>query len=556
MKRNKLGVLLLTTTILLTSILAGCSESSNKPASTNKPTSTPAGQEQGEEAVTTFKLGEEPVNFSYYVHYDWWTTEPWGVNPNSKWVTDNLKVNVTPIQSGGAAEQKLSTMIVSGELPGAIMMDRGQEVERLRSAGVLVPLDDYLDKYPNLKRLAGEETLNMLRSEDGKLYQFPNWYTSAPNGNGGWVVNTKIYKELGEPKLETFDDLYEYLKLVKANYKNVVPLEVGRKASGLDAMFAGFAEDSPVSYAQMKAYPEGNELKSILENDAWVETMVYSNKLFREGLMTQDALTQTNDQVQEKLNSGRVAVIIGTNTTNEGREGNNAWKSIDPDGGYHMIWPIHKEGVDKNKVYPNGYNTLGWNVNVITTSAENPEGIFAYLDWMTGEEGQRIMFFGPQGLYYDEIDEDGSPIPNDAWYNTADDVKDEQKLEAYVWAGNATFVDTAKTKIELALPEDKRNWGVTAQTNVAWKTSKNVTEFNNIDPAPDTDLGIIQKQVADGEAGIITEYVGKILFAKSEADVLALIEQAKKETVQLGYNDALKYRTEKWQENVKRTNAN
>jgi putative aldouronate transport system substrate-binding protein len=550
MKRTKLGVLLLSVILTLSAVLAGCT-GSNSGGSTNNGASNGQG-----ETSDAFVFGETPLDFTYYVHYDWWTTEPWGESPNSKWVQENLNINVEPIQSGGAAEQKLSTMIASGELPGAIMMDRGQSVDRLQNADVLVPLDPYLDKYPNLKRLAGEETLNMLRSDDGKLYQFPNWYTSAPNGNGGWVINTKIYKELGEPKLETFEDLYAYLKLVKENYPDVVPLEVGRKASGLDPMFSGFAEDHPVTYAQMRAYPDGNELKSILENDAWVEMMLFASKLFREGLMTQDALTQTNDQVKEKLNTGRVAVLIGTNTTNEGREGHNAWRTIDPEGGYKMIWPIHKKGVDKDKVYPNGYNTLGWNVNVITTSAENPEGIFAYLDWMTGEEGQRIMFFGPPGLYWDEVDEDGAPIPNDAWVNTPQAEKDEQKLEAYVWAGNATFVDTTKTKIEMALPEDARDWGTTAQTTVAWKTSKNVTEFNNIDPAPETDMGIIHKQIADGEAGLITEYIGKILFAQSDAEALELIEQAKKETAQLGYDKALEYRTEKWQENVNRIKGN
>lgn len=550
MKGRRRTVTLLLNLLIVAALLTACSGNGGNTANGGATDSN--GNQQQTKEEESFVFGEDPVDFSYYVHYDWWTTEPWGVNPNSKWVQENLKVSVTPLQSGGAAEQKLSTMIASGELPGAIMMDRGQNVERLRNAGVLVPLDQYLDKYPNLKRLAGEETLNMLRSDDGKLYQFPNWYTSAPNGNGGWVINTKIYKELGEPKLETYDDLYAYLKLVKEKYPNVVPLEVGRKAAGLDVVFSGFANDQPVTYAQMKAYPEGNQLKSILDNQAWIETMLFASKLFREGLMTQDALTQTNDQVKEKLNTGRVAVLVGTNTTNEGREGHNAWRTVDPEGGYKMIWPLHKSGVDKNQVYPNGYNTLGWNVNVITTSAKNPEGIFAYLDWMTGEEGQRTMFFGPQGLFYDEVDENGGPIPNEAWVNTPQAEKDEMKFEAYVWAGNATFVDTVKTKIEMDLPEEARDWGTTAQTTVAWKTSKNVTEFNNISPAPETDLGIIDKQVADGESGIITEYVGKILFAKNDDEVMKLIEQAKQETTKLGYDEVLQYRTEKWQENVKR----
>ncbi|MFF2885448.1 extracellular solute-binding protein [Paenibacillus sp. NPDC057967] len=525
--------------------LSGC-------AGKNAPAATPGTNTGGDKGNQTdqksdgFQFGDTPFNFTYYVNYDWWTTEPWGASPNSKWVQDNLHVTVEPIQSGGAAAQKLSTMIASKELPDAMMMDRGPDVERLRQAGALVPLDDFIDKYPNLKKWAGEETLNMLRSPDGKIYQFPNWFTAAPTGNDGWFVNKKIYEELGRPKLETFDDLHAYLKKVQETHPDLIPLEVGREGQGVEVMFAGFANDHPSQFSYMKAFTQGDKLVTIYDNDAYKETMTFASQLFREGLITQDALTQKEDQVKEKLATGRVAVFVGGNATNLGREGHNALRSSDPTAGYEFIWPLAKPGVDKNKIYPNGYNALGWNVNVITTNAENPEAIFAYLDWMTGEEGQRIMFFGPPGSYWDEVDGEGAPVPNDKWFSTPQEEKDKEKLEAYVWAGNATYVDTTKSKIEANLPEEQRNWGAVAQLNVAWKTSHNNTQFNNIDPAPDTDEGVILQQVND----IAKEYFGKMLFAKNDSEVLSLIESAKKETNSLGYDKVLDFRTNVWQENL------
>lgn len=89
-------------------------------------------------------------------------------------------------------------MIVGGDLPDVIFTDRGSSVERLVQAGQLVALDDYYEKYPNFKKYVKESTLNLLRSEDGKIYQIPNWYTSGQFGNGGWMVNKDIYNELGE----------------------------------------------------------------------------------------------------------------------------------------------------------------------------------------------------------------------------------------------------------------------------------------------------------------------------------------------------------------------
>ena len=43
--------------------------------------------------------------------------------------------------------------------------------------------------------------------------------------------------------------------------------------------------------------------------------MLYISKLFREKLISQDALTQTTDQVKEKVMTGRFAVYAGSSPT-------------------------------------------------------------------------------------------------------------------------------------------------------------------------------------------------------------------------------------------------
>lgn len=78
-----------------------------------------------------------------------------------------------------------------------------------------------------------------------------------------------------------------------------------------------------------------------------------------------------------------------------------------------------------------------------------------------------------------------------------------------------------------------------------------MTQFNNIDPAPETDEGIINQQVTE----TANEYFGKILFAKSDAEVLSLIEEAKKTTTGLGFDKVNEFRTIKWQENLKLING-
>lgn len=547
MSANKKSFLLLVCTLSMSLLLAACGgNSSGTGGDAAKPET---GKTAEADPSKPFVFGETPLTFSFYGNYDWYTMNPWGQDPATKWIQDNKKVTVEAIQSGGAALQKFNTMIASGQLPDVIWGDRGTDVEKLRKAGKLVALDPYLEKYPNLKKWAGEKTLNMLRSEDGKLYQFPNWYTKNPMGNGGYAVNNKIYKELGSPKLETFDDLYAYLKLVKEKYPDVIPFEVGLSGQGIDFLYAGMAEDRNVGQVSLRVVPQGNELKSLFSDPVYREAMIFANQLFREKLITQDAITQTRDQVKEKINNGRVAVYGDFETTVLGTEANSMLRAKDPEGGYTMIWPLHKAGVDPKKVWVNEFDSLGWNVSVITTSAKNPEGIFAYLDWLTGEEGERIIFWGPEGMYWQGTNDKGAPIYTDKYKN---EVEERTKLMAiwdtFQWAGNTAFIDGSKADNELKLPEDKRDWATVSQTSVAWKTSFDATEFGNIRPLPDTAEGMILQRVSD----IADKVRAKVLFAKDEQEVIALLDKAEQDAQKAGYDKLLKFETAKWQENLKK----
>lgn len=540
---NKRWLWLVILALAAAALLAGCGGQDGdapKPAGGGAENPAPNAAEAGEE-------GLKPYTFSFYGNYDWMVTEPWGADPVSKWIQENWKLTVEPVQSGGAAAAKLNTMIASGTLPDVIMMDRGADVERLRRGGQLVALDEYVEKYPNFKQYAGDEVLNLLRAEDGKLYQVPNWYIAdVGDGNSGWVINTKIYKALGSPPLETFDDLYAYLKRVKETYPDVVPFETGIGAQGVEIMSSGFAEFHPAKFMASRFYNDGERLASIFEDPAFRETMLFASKLFREKLMTQDALTQRDDQVKEKLNAGRVAVFAYGDAANYGRDAHNGFSSIDPEGGYAPIWPIRKAGLDKNNIKVSEFNKLGWNVLVITKNAKDPERIFAYLDWLTGPEGQRIAFFGPQGLYWDETDANGYPVPNETSKSTPQTEKAKQKLGTFNWVGNTSFVNAAKAEYEKQLPEDQRNWTTHAQQNFYWRTSMDMTAYVNLAPPPDSEEGIAKTMIDD----IYRTAFAKMLFAASDEEVLNLIDEAHREAMNAGYDKLLQYYTDKWKENL------
>lgn len=543
----------LTLSLATVMLLAGCS--SGKEAVT--PTEQPKGTEATKAPVATegavksagITLGDKPIDFTFYGHYDWYTMPPWGEDAATAWIKDKKKVNVTAIQSGGNAEQKLSTMIASTSLPDVIWLDRGKDVEKLREAGMLVALDDYIEKYPNLKKWTNESTLNLLRSSDGKIYQFPNWYTTRPNGNAGYVINMKIYNELGAPKLETFDDLYSYLKLVKSKANGVTPYDPGIEGQGIDLLMSGFAIDYPTTYVASRAVPKGDKLTSIFADPVYRESVVYANKLYSEKLITQDALTQTQDQVKEKLLTDRVAVYADSSPTEASALGHNALKAQDPNHpGYNMIWPLHKEGVDKTKVWPGDWTQLGWNVSVITKNAKDPEAIFAFLDWYTGEEGMRTIFWGPDGLYWNGVDSEGGPQFNDKYFSDKEEVsKLMNTTNEFQWAGNTVYVDSTKSRIENKLPVEKRNWETRWQSEITWKTQYNSTQFLNMAPPPESEEGITAQRIDD----IFKETRAQALYAKSAEDVIKILDKAEKDAQSAGYEKLLAYQTNVWQKNLK-----
>ncbi|MFC5404894.1 extracellular solute-binding protein [Cohnella soli] len=545
MKKRKTLVLPVVLSAAMLLALAGCGGGNNDKA--------PAASAAGSGQASSFEFGKTPLSFSFYGNYDWYTMNPWGGDPATKWIKDNLKVDVESIPSSGASSQKFATMLASKNLPDVIWLDRGPDVEKLVKAGMVVPLDAYLDKYPNLKKYAGEATLNMLRASDGKLYQFPNWYTNRPMGNGGYAVNIEIYKALGEPKLETFDDLYAYLKQVKEKYPKVVPFETGLSGNGMDMLYAGMAADHPIQNLVMRGVPQGDKLTSLFTDPVYRETMKYSSKLFREKLITQDALTQTWDQVKEKLNNGTVAVYGSYDTAGVVPNADELVKQKNPAGGYKFIWPIHKEGVDPNKVWVNQYDTLGWNVSLITKSAKNPEGIFAYLDWLTSPEGERVIFWGPEGMYWKGTDETGAPIYTDKYIQDKEErTKNMAIWDTFQWAGNTSYIDGSKAANELRLPADKQSWDTVFQTQVAWKTSYDATEYNGIEPIQESEEGVIAQQV-----GQITEQSrAKILFAKSDEEVDAILDKAEKDAQAAGYAKLLEFKAKIWQANLQKLKGN
>ncbi|QJC54429.1 extracellular solute-binding protein [Paenibacillus albicereus] len=502
----------------------------------------------------------KPVSFSQFVLYDWYTPPTWAERPHAGWITRELGVEVRPVRAAGSPPTQLNAMVVGGSLPDALVLDRGKDVERLAAAGLLVPLDGYLAAYPEFERTIGRDTLDMLRSSDGRLYQIPNWFIRGEEGSGNaaYLVNRTLHRALGSPPLDTWEQLEAYLRRVKAAFPEVVPLEAGETRDGaepqlLGMLYSGADEGRNPAFAAPGAggvfgVPREGRLTSVYRDPAFRETVRFANRLYREGLARPDGLTQTRDQIVERLKRGGAAVFASYDAVVEGvgREVNHALAEARPGEGYDAVWPLRRSGVDPERVYPGGYNRLGWNVNVITRAASDPEAIFSFMNWAVSEEGQTIFFFGPPGLFYDRV-EDGVPIPNEAYERRDPGAYDQLKLGEFNWYGNTSFINAAKAERESRLAGRGSDWTASAQARITFRTSLDMTEFSNLDPLPSSPEGIVMERLRQH----YKETVPRLLLARSEREAERELEEAAEEADRLGYGAVLEWKTARWRDNLR-----
>ncbi|MGH4049769.1 MAG: extracellular solute-binding protein [Clostridium sp.] len=538
MKKGLLSKSLLVSLALalsLGTIVTGCKKKvdSTKPADVTQTS-----------ALKDFKNTE----LTWYINYDWAGDTGWGTDTTTKYLLDTYGIKVKWVTSNGASKQKLATMIASSELPDIITLERGADTNQLVSAGVLHPIDDYVKKYPNLMKWSTPKGLKVLASPvDDKLYGVPNWYTNEkhPLGNSGFVLNEKYYKELGQPKINNLDDFYSYLKSIKAKYPDVIPMSFGAGLTGGDVFYSLFAEKRDKEAAKSFFYKSGNELKSVFQDPAYQEYLLYVNKLYREGLMSSEDFTMKQEQWAQKANNGKIGAFAADDALGGTQEIDQAYRKNDPQGGYAQIEPPAKAGIDKSKVTPSAYSSAGWNHTVITNSAKDPEKIYALLDWLTGPDGQMISNYGPKGLYWDEtVDYEGTKVPvlTDKWRNKVD----YSEIGEINWVANGAWNAVASAYDNEKNPPKAGTWDVAKETKISQKFSYNTDEYLNITPDPTSQEGIIYQSVKDE----LTKDIAKVVLSKTEADAKKEIESADANATKLGFDKVLKVMTDSWQKNL------
>ena len=332
--------------------------------------------------------------------------EKTGVKVKETWLT------------GQTAEEAIGTIIAGGEYPDFIEGASGQQ--QLYDAGALVALDDYLDKYPNIKEFFTEQEWDSLRQDDGHIYwipQFSNIYgeeKACEHNDEAFWIQTRVLKWAGYPEVTTMD---EYFDLIERYNKENPTMEDGTKNIPYTILcddWRYFCLENAPQF--LDGYPndgscivDPDTLKIIDYNttDTAVKYFKKLNEEYHKGIVDTESFTQTYDEYISKLSTGRVLGMIDQ-WWDFAYTAGDAIKSagLDKQGCNYVPLPITIEKGLKNQWHNSGGVVNTGTGLAITVSCDDVEGALQFVNDLLGQEVHDLRFWGVKDTDY-QVDDKG-----------------------------------------------------------------------------------------------------------------------------------------------------
>lgn len=510
----------------------------------------------------------EPYEFDAYYSYQG-SVKPWGEDAASKYMNEKFNIKVNYSCPEADADSKLNLMISSDDLPDVIILDRNANWLKLINLGKLVDINTLKYEGCSFDEDILESTQKLL-SVNGGLYGIPNWARKgATGGNMSWMVNHDVYEQLGSPELKTLEDLHQFMldakeKGVKtSDDQSIFPWLPRQDDNGfytVSAIYRSYGNPNLIDTYWSQA---DNDVKLAVYDDNYIAALKIANQWYKEGLFPETTYTDSNDQFVEKLSNGRAAITyydFSQDDTNHFRtllqekDGNTydllGWELKDS-----PIYPA-ADGVDY--VYGEEGGTVGWNVNCITTKAENPQRIFDLYSWMLTKDGSINMMYGPEGGLWEGKDENGNPILKKPEEELTSDEKNAAGCWFWSQPAHSDNVDLTKYAVNEQQPEESRSWVISIQDHVftpedsihpAIPGQKFMTDENtglSLEIDPTEDLGMSRQAITDE----CKMRIPQIIMASDDATFDKLVQDLKDFAESNQVHDIEKIYTDKRASNI------
>ena len=512
MKQNKLWF---TPFVLLLIIfmIVGCSQQGN---STAKDSSNSAEKQPNKEGSN-----DDIVELDMFVDHSWWPLKDFsGEIPEEITTKTGVKLNITVATD----EKQLPLMIASGDLPDLVYTSN--EFQRLSDPNLSYPWDELIKEYAPDFSLHPDK-IGANTASDGKFYTIRNNFSpedewaehegKALISGPGLALRKDILEELGDPKIESLEDLDHVLGMVKEKHPDMTPLVFAITPTWTKGYFAtqfGAAIDGFVE--------KDGELMHALRQPELLEMYKYMNTLYRNGyILAENYAYKSEDQAKQLVTGGK-AFAYSWMTNSADRL--NA-EIEDKDFTFVQLSNMLTEDA---KSYQ--YNT-GWSGVFITKNNKNPEASIKFMEYLFSDEGNKTAFWGVEGKDWNWNDE-GYPV----FTFDKQDQKLQQQKGSYWWgllSGSA--VSEALFNYQ---PDSETTKAQEVFTSIAeWKPAVGLVE-----PKADSKEQVIATNIEN----MITNEEAKVFLAKSDEEAEKAFNNMVKQAEKIGLEELEKWANEKY----------
>jgi len=308
--------------------------------------------------------------------------------------------------TGQTAEEAVGMLIASGEYPDFINW-----TPQLQDAGAVVAIDEYLDKYPNIKNFWSESQWNTLKQEDGHIYSIPQFgninekLMDTTQGGEAFWVQTRVLKWANYPKVESLDQLFTLLEdYYKANPtmsdgSAVIPFEV------LCYDWYYFCLENPPQF--LDGYPNNGrcivdpltfKVSDYNVTDTAQRYFKKLNEEYKKGIIDPEFMTMNHDQFLEKISSGRVLCMVEQKWDFQTAE--DAIKTQKLEGCTYVPLGITIDPGMKSMYYAANEPAVLSGGLAITTSCKDIEGALQFINDLLSPEIITLRSWGVEGVDY------------------------------------------------------------------------------------------------------------------------------------------------------------
>ena len=230
----------------------------------------------------------------------------------------NVRLNIIPDTEG-----TYETLVESGDLGDIVVWgDNGAEYKKAVQLGLLYDWEegDLCKTYAPMiwKNCQIALETNRKISGDGHIYGIGHGVAMSKDDHQSffytWDIRWDLYKQLGYPKVKNLDDYLELLKKMK----EICPKDENGRETYAVSLWPDWDGDM-VMYVKSMAtayygYDEhhvglynpknGEYYDALMENGPYLEMLRFFNKLYQNNLLDPNSMTQTWDQMSEKVKAG------------------------------------------------------------------------------------------------------------------------------------------------------------------------------------------------------------------------------------------------------------